>query len=216
MPFFVEIEIKGARLKGHDHFWKVIREVGADGAEFTINDIVRETAAHKDSVGDFIRRLTRTVPPVAAAAGYREVRNGTWKPSSSVRARTYRLLRAPNETPSLRRDGTEGLYGRKRQHLWNILRGPQAREGIDAAELAMLAETAELPIAVTAAKEYLQKLEAAGYLIVLQVAANNRLTRYRLRPGNGPKAPKLLKAQLVYDPNRHEIVGPAFCEEDQP
>lgn len=215
MPFFLEIELKGARLKGHDHYWKVIRELGADGAEFSITDVVKETAGHKDSVGDFVRRLTRTEPAIAEAVGWRQVRNPAWKPGSWVKARTYRLLLTPHETPSLRRNGEAGRYGRVRQHMWNILRGPQARSGIAADELVMLAETAEFPILLGTAKEYLQKLEAAGYLVVDQAAARNRLTRYRLRPSmnSGPRAPKLLKTEVVYDPNRKVVVGQALAEE---
>lgn len=215
MPFILEIELKGARLKGHDHYWNVIRELGAAGAEFTIAEVVRETAGHKDSVGDFVRRLTRTVPPIAEAVGWRQVRNPNWKPGSFVKARTYRLLLTPHETPSVRRSGEDGSYGRVRQHMWNILRGPQARSGIAANEMVMLAETEEFPISLGTAKEFLRKLEAAGYLVVDQVAANNRLTRYRLRPSmnTGPKAPKLLKTELVYDPNRKTVVGAALAEE---
>lgn len=218
MPFLVEVELKGARLTGHDHFWKVIRELGEGGREFTIADVVGETVAHRDSVGDFIRRLCRTEPPIAESAGWRQVRNRQWGPGK-VRARTYRLLRAPVETPSLRRDGATGLYGRKRQAMWNILRGPQARSGIDARELAFAAETAELPIAIGTATEYLRKLERAG---VLQLVAAGRhagrgasaLPRYRLPPGSfGPKAPKLLKTELIYDPNTRQLVGSAPCTE---
>ncbi len=213
-----EIDLKGARLKGYDHYWRVIRELGADGAEFTIADVVQQSNAHPDSVGDYIRRLTRTTPPILEHVGWRQVRNPRWRPGVWTKARTFRLLQSPRETPSVRRNGEESRYGRIRQHMWNILRGPQGRAGIDARELVMLAETEEFPIALGTAKEYLQKLEAAGYLSVEQVAAQHRLTRYRLRPSmnTGPKAPKLLKTRVVYDPNRKVIVGTALAEEASP
>lgn len=215
MPFKIEIELRGARLTGHDHFWSVIRELGAGGGEFTIGDVVMQTAAHKDTVGDFIRRLTRTSPPIAEPAGWRQVPHGNSRAGKTIAARTYRLLRTPRETPSLTRDGREGAYGRGRQHMWNILRGSQARAGIDARELVMLAETAEVPIAVASAKEFLRRLEAAGILHLEAPAANGRLARYRLRPGQnlGPKAPRLLKARFVYDPNHRALVGTAVAEE---
>lgn len=218
MPFFLEIELgTGARLKGHDHFWKVIREVGAGGAEFTITDIAMETSAHRDSVGDFIRRLTRAKPAIAKAVGWRTVKNGTWK-TGTTRARTFKLLRFPHETPSLRRGGLDGAYGLGQQAMWNILRGPQARGGIDASELVMLAETPVGTIALGTAKAYLRRLEAAGYLVVEQAAAPDRLTRYRLPPrmATGPRAPKLLKASLVFDSNRRTVVGPIMAAEDSP
>lgn len=215
MPFLVEVELAGGpKLKGHDYFWEVIRDLGAEGATFTISDVVQQTSAHRDTVGDFIRRLTRTAPPILERAGFRQVRND-WRPMNTARAQLYRLLRSPVDTPSVRRDGSEGGYGRRRQHMWNILRGPQAREGINAPELAMLAETEELPIAEGTAAEFLWRLDVAGYLVVLEKPANNRKARYRLRPGQGPKAPKLLHTTMVYDPNRREIVGPAIGSEDQ-
>src|SRR5690606_23916682 len=143
------------RLTGHDHFWSVIRRLGKRGREFTISDVVGETNAHRSSVGDFIRRLTRATPPIAEIAGFREEDNPHWTTGRKVKAVTYRLLQSPGETPSLRRDGSEGKYGRRRQNMWNILRGPQARAGMDAEMLAAMASTKELPITRLSAREYL-------------------------------------------------------------
>lgn len=217
MPFVLEIEMQGAKVSGHDHFWRVIRELGAGGARFTISDVVGQTRAHKHSVGDFVRRLCRATPPIAERAGYRQVKAPHWGEGKSTRAVTYRLLQAPFETPSLRRDGTPGRYGELRQQMWNILRGPQARAGITSSELVMLAET-DRPIKQGTAAEYLIWLHAAGYLVIEEKAAHGRLTRYRLRPSmnTGPRAPKVLKTRLVYDPNRLEVVGAAQAEEVAP
>ncbi len=217
MPFILENELLGAKLTGHDHFWRVIRELGAGGASFTISDVVGQTRAHKDSVGDFVRRLCRATPPIAERAGYREVKAAHWGEGKSTKAVAYRLLQSPRDTPSLRRDGTPGRYGQMRQQIWNILRGPQARAGITAGELAFLAET-DRPVKQSTAAEYLIWLHAAGYLVVEEKAAHGRLTRYRLRPSmnTGPLAPKLLKTRVVYDPNRLEVMGSTPIEEVAP
>jgi hypothetical protein len=102
--------------------------------------------------------------------------------------------------------------------MWNIIRGPQARDGIDARDLVVLAETDDVQIGLATAKEYLLRLAAAGYLICLKKAAQNRLSRYRLLPdmNTGPKAPKVLKTSVVYDTNRRMVIGRAIAEEVRP
>ena len=220
MAFFVDIDLQAGRLTGNDHFWSVIRRVGARGRPFTISDVVGETNAHRDSVGDFIRRLTRATPPIAEVVGTREEINPHWTAGRKAEAVTYRLLLSPGETPSLRRDGTEGVYGRRRQNMWNIVRGPQGRSGIEAAMLAALASTTALPIVVSTAKEYLQRLHAAGYLTTDDRAGlaggGSKPARYRLRPAmnTGPRAPKLLDGTVVYDPNRKTLMGALTGEEE--
>lgn len=217
MPFFIAEELQAKRLTGHDHFWRVIRKLGARGREFTIAEVAAQTNAHTDSVGDFIRRLTRSTPPIAEPAGKRPMRNPHWAVDETVPATTYRLLQSPGETPSLRRDGTPGQYGRRRQNMWNILRGPQARAGVDAKMLTALASTASLPISLGSAKEYLQRLDAAGYLLADADPAKRRLTVYRLRSAmnTGPEAPKLIRGTVIYDPNRRTLMGP-FSAGDEP
>jgi hypothetical protein len=208
MSFLLELQLlpNGQRLRGHDHFWDVIREKGAAGAEFTVLEIVEKTNAHKATVHDFILRLTRAEPVIVEPCGWRG--EGHW------RQRTFRLVRTPLETPSLRRDGKTGLYGRARQQMWNVIRHSGAQT-IDATDVAMLAATDTVAINLGSAKEYLQRLAAAGYLAVAQKAAQHRLERYRLRPemDTGPLAPKLLRTRVVYDPNKRQLVGSSVAEE---
>lgn len=213
MPFQLELEIAGTRLSGNDHYWQVIRRAGARRREFTLAEVIEQTAAHKDSVGDFLRRLVRA--GYVEQVGWREVGHKGRDEAPTSRARLYRLVRAPAQTPSLRRDGSEALYGRGRQQMWNILRGPQARRGIDANNLQLFASTNVVPVSLGSAKEYLRFLAAAGYLRELARAANHRLTVYQLIPSmnSGPEAPKLLRARGVYDPNRKAVLGSLVAEE---
>lgn len=208
MTFLLELQLlpAGQRLRGHDHFWDVVCRLGAAGAEFTLLDVVDETNAHKATVHDFLLRLTRADPAIAEFAGHRG--EGRWQ------QRTFRLLLRPLETPALRRDGKPATYGLSRQQMWNIIR-LLGGNSIDADELAIAAATDDVPVGRLSAKEYLGRLARAGYLLVAQKAANNRLERYRLRPemNTGPLAPKLLRTRVVYDPNLRQLVGTSLAEE---
>lgn len=202
-----------AKLTGIEHYWAVIKEIGGTGAEFTIPEIAQQSKAHNDTVGDYVRRLVKG--GYLAAAGWREVAS-SWRPTNISKARTYRLVRSAAAAPSLRRDGTPGLYGLGRQQMWNIIRGGQAAGGIDALTLQMLASTDQVPVSLNTCKDYLKKLEAAGYLFVLEPAANHRLSTYRLhrRMNTGPLAPVLMQAgTIVLDRNLNEVVGQPAVEE---
>lgn len=204
MPFVLDFELKDVRLRGHDHYWSRIRDLGKNGQAFTVKDVVGATNAHHATVDDYMRRLQRA--GIIAPAG--KLGDGHWAQNQ------FRLVESPRETPSLRRDGSRGDYGRSRQNMWNIIR--QNRDVIAADDLAMLAATDDVPVALASAKEFLLRLAKAGYLTVAQKAANHRLTRYRLKPSmnTGPLAPKLLRARIVYDPNNRTVVGAVQAEEE--
>lgn len=206
MAFLLELELSQVRLRGHDHYWEVIRRLGKDGAAFTVKDVVGESNAHHATVDDFIKRLVRA----------EFLRQEGTRGEGRFAQKLFVLVHASRETPSLRRDGTPGQYGRARQQMWNVIRGPHGRSPLSAADLVMLAATEDTPIALGSAKEYLQRLEKAGYLQVVQKAAQHRLTRYRMRPAmnTGPMAPKLLRTRIVYDPNTRALAGTAVAEED--
>lgn len=208
MTFMLELQLKDVRLRGHDHYWSLMRELGKNGGVFTVKDVVGATTAHHSTVDDYMKRLVRA--GIIAPAGHQG--EGRWA------QKTFQLVESPRETPSLRRSGERGDYGRSRQNMWNVIRGPQGRTGIAGDELAMLAATDDIPVAVGSAKEFLQRLEKAGYLTVAQKAAHHRLARYRLKPSmnTGPMAPKLLRARIVYDPNTRTVVGSVVAEEVSP
>lgn len=205
MPFILELELKEVRLRGHDHFWETIRALGKDSGLFTVKDVVGASNAHHSTVDDFIKRLVRA--GMIQAAG--TLGEGRWA------QKQFRLCEAPRETPSIRRDGSLGTYGRSRQQMWNVLRGPQGRAGVTIADLALLAATDEIPVGALSAREFLQRLTRAGYLIASPRRGRHPIS-YRLKPSmnTGPQAPKLLRAKIVYDPNTRAVVGDATAEEE--
>ncbi len=212
MPFQLEFELSSVRLRGHDHFWDLIRGFGI-GGEFTLADICGGSAAHKSSVTDFVLRLTRA--GIIERAGTRKVSNPHWNTGGAVEANLYRVLKTPRPTPSLTREGKPGRYGQKRRQMWNIIRGPQGRAGFTSLDIVLLAETDEVTISEATVKEYLRRLEFAGYL--KRVAGTHRRAPYRYRllvsMNTGPLPPKLLKADIVYDQNRRAVYGTVVAKE---
>ena len=190
-------------LRGNDHYWRVILEVGAGGASWSVTDVLsRSRGADRSSINDFVRRLCRAGFVVEAAD----------------RQRHYRLIRSQLTTPSLRRDGTPGLQGRGQTAMWNVLRGPLGRSGISAPEVALYASTETVRVAPASAASYLKHLAQAGYLLCLREGKPGKPASYRLKPAmqTGPLPPLVLRTQIVFDQNRGEAVGPVEAREVEP
>jgi len=89
--------------------------------------------------------------------------------------------------------------GLKQAHMWNILRGPQARGSIDAAHLALLASTDSLPIDEREASVYL-----AALLDRSVVKPNASQTSFWLAHAYRREVvgPRLLQVQFLFVPGR--------------
>lgn len=207
MPALLELTVKAGRplLRGQAHYWSVIRDVGRDNAEFTVGDIDAHCGGtvSASTVRGYLRQL--------AAGGYVEVIDAGNRRTPG----RYRLLRRPVEPPRLGADGDRLPAVSRQQAMWNALR---AAESIDARELAVTASTEQATVELWTAKSYLKHLAEAGYLQVVRAGRQRHLTVYRLSPrqNSGPLAPKVLRTKLVYDPNRHEVMGRVLAEEDTP
>ena len=195
MPIFLRLAIASTKpvLRGHDHWWKVARELGRDGATFTAYEIeLRSSPGYAADVRDFCRRLVK--------GGIAERVDGR-----------LRLLARPIETPRLRRDGTECLQWRGPQQMWNVLRREVG--GVTAADLAILASTDVVPVKRTTAGSFLTRLQAAG--VVVRVGkATPGVYRLTGSANTGPLAPKIMRAAMVFDCNTQQIVGTPEAEEE--
>jgi hypothetical protein len=126
------------------------------------------------------------------------------------------------EAPRLRQDGSEVTIGRAQEQMWRALR--MLKGDTNSVELAAHASTAEIPVAVAAARFYLFALNRAGYLEVTEPCCKRatatqraKLARYRLKASRntGPKPPMLCRTSAVFDANENRVVWTApMTEED--
>ncbi|MEJ0012822.1 MAG: hypothetical protein WDM94_09390 [Bauldia sp.] len=212
MPIFLPLKVEAGApiLRGVDFLWCQIRAAGKNGREFTAAEIdLAGNDPHRRSVTAFLGRLVKA--GIVAATGWKEPSSPRLRRGMSV-PRTYKLVKRPIETPRLNRDGTASPNGRDRlQAMWNAMR---ALSTFDARELAVAATTEEVRVTAGYASQYASALLAAGYLLPVDPAAKWRRT-YRLKPsGNtGPRAPRMLVARVIYDPNRKKVAGPVVADE---
>jgi len=190
---------KGPRQR----IWEAIRGKGA--AEWNNYAIARAADADDETAYTYVRGLK--------LAGYivetrRERRHG------SVAGAWYRLARDIGiEAPRVRKDGSPVTQGLAQEQMWRTLRG--VKRDINARELAAGASTPAIPVAETAAGDYLRTLHSAGYLDCTAPGKGNGRggiqARYRLKAARntGARAPMVCRARAVFDPNENKIVWQA-------
>lgn len=131
------------------------------------------------------------------------------KPTGRYVEATYRLVKDEGlEAPRVRKDGTRVTQGLAQEQMWRTLR--VAKGDINGRELAAHASTSTIPVAESAARDYLKHLNVAGYLVVTRESSAkgsaNTQARYRLVRNTGPKPPMVQRTDAVFDPNLGEVV----------
>lgn len=212
MPVALKLIVTKAEplMRGQDHFWRVIRALGAEGRLFTAAQVgAVSDEAHRSTITTYLRRLEM--------AGYLAGR-GTRRSASGKHERQWELLRGPEATPTVSRDGTRQRQTTAQQQMWNVMRGPMARTGFTYADLVAYGSTDDLAIPAVTAKSYIALLFKAGYLLQLHPGGPGKPALWRLRPAmnTGPQPPMALRAKLIFDQNRHRVVGDAIAEEVDP
>jgi hypothetical protein len=190
-------------LRGHDHFWSVIRSLDRRGP-WAVPDIEAASRDHRASVIGFVHRLVRG--GIAKAVGERPVG------IRGHRAKTYRLIKRPAETPQLRRDGTPAERGRGVRQMWTAMR---QLPHFTVRELAVAASTDDCVVAERSASSYVQHLIGAEYLAVIDRGGRGRAGTYRLKRSmnTGPKAPMVLQTRVIWDSNRGCAAGDVIADE---
>ncbi|QDY99087.1 hypothetical protein FQ775_01145 [Nitratireductor mangrovi] len=211
MPTDLKLVVSGVEplLRGQDHFWKVIRTLGADGRTFSASAVSAcSQEPHTGTITTFLRRLH--LAGIVADTGERQ------KAANGRQETLWQLAKSPEATPIVSRDGTQTRQRSAQQQMWNIMRGTAGRAGFTYRDLIALGSTDDLEIADNTAKSFIQQLSRAGYLQKLDAGGPGRPARWRLRPAmnSGPLPPKLLRAKLVYDQNRERVTGDVIAEED--
>ncbi|MBY6244112.1 hypothetical protein [Methylosinus sp. Sm6] len=203
----IPTHIAVALPRGPEHYWKEMRARNARG--FTVQDIALSSeGVSNTTVKRYIWWLEKQ--------GY-VVKVGSKKDGYAI-ANIYKIKRDSRTAP-IERAEDKGKPATARQALWTAMRTlPQ----FGVAELTACASTEERPIARRSAELYVQKLVSAGVLEMLEAPkrANGwprgaRGGLYRLKPtaNVGPLAPKLCKADFVFDPNKNRVLGEAVVTE---
>lgn len=164
--------------------------------DFSIADLVCGSES-KDTVRDYLVGLER--------AGYLFVTD----PGGRAIAKRWKLVKNVGaEAPRVRRDGSPVTMGLAQEQMWRTLR--TLKGDTNARELAAYASTPEIPVAETAAKDYLKNLFLANYL---QRTAEGKgkghggtQGRYRLISNTGPRPPMVQRTDAMYDPNLGAVV----------
>jgi hypothetical protein len=196
-------------LRGQDHFWRVMRALGADGRAFSASQVAALSAERGvDTICTYVRRLSE--------AGYVEAL-GKKKTGRGRPEQTYRLLKTPETAPAVTKPGTPPKRPTSAQQaMWNTMRGPMSKAGFTAHDLVAYGSTDDLRIATATAKRYIAALRKAGYFIIIDPGGPNRPSIQRLRPAmnSGPRPPMILTAKLVFDQNRERVAGEVIAEEE--
>ena len=199
MSKILALDAKVAPPRGQEHYWRVIRALAAERAEWTISDVQRLSNADSASVRDFVRRLT--------LAGYvavvREEQLG------SSRRTVYRLAKTSREAPRVTRDGRE-LEESVNQTMWRTMK--LVKSFTVASLLQALQEGGRQTTEQTIA-DYCTRLARAGVLSASKGAPGEGRTFRLVMSHLGPIAPKILRSKLVYDANGARFLGVAETRE---
>lgn len=187
--------------RGNDAYWKLILELDQAGP-WTIRQLVARSNVSTGTIGQFVDALQ--LAGIATIVG-----RDTPRRAHMPGAAHYRLARRPVDTPRLRRDGTE-LPEPQIQVLWRTLRMIKV---FSPRELVELASEGGGEVNLSHARGYLSLLSAAGIIVQVKPNGAGDEGRYRLARDLGPRAPKILQARMIFDPNANQVVGDAQSRE---
>lgn len=195
--------------------WEAIRYLSAlNNQPFTDANIwsALPIAIRMDIDVGAIREYRRSL----IAAGVLE----TAEEAAKFKAGIFRLVKDEGvEAPRVRKDGTRVTQGLAQEQMWRTLR--MVGTDTNGHELAAHASTPAIPVAEVAARDYLQVLFHAGYLICTKegkgTGRGGVQARFRLKPSRntGPRPPMVCRTRVVYDPNEDKVVwAPVVTDED--
>ncbi len=185
-----------------DAIWSAIRDL----REFSISEIEDKTLISHDSIKIYILGLTK--------AGYlkRAKHHHRAKVDYRFVANRWQLINDIGvDAPRVTRGGKCITRGLGRENMWHAMR---ILRDFSAKELASHASTDDVIINHADAKNYINYLHKAGYLIVVMPATSGNKsdsqTRYRMPASRytGPRPPMIQRTKQVFDPNTGEVVWP--------
>ncbi|GAB3451978.1 hypothetical protein [Insolitispirillum peregrinum] len=188
-------QMHGHKRRGHARYWQIILDLHRSSGEFTITDVEGQTNAKRQTVGEYILRLTR--------AGILEVASENGGPHGQ--AKVYRVVRLQSEAPKVRRDGTVVVPDTARDQMW---RTAKIIKEFSPRDLAIQASTEDRQVSERDATDYCKFLRLGGYLAVVRPSKPGVQAVYRflLSKNTGPKAPMVQRIKAVFDPNVGVVV----------
>lgn len=183
---------------GPEVLWPMIRKLGEKGP-FAIDDVVALCRCPPGQVESYMARLH--MAGYVAAAG-----------ETTDRKRLWQLTSQKVVPPFL---DTKGNPAHGHEMLTRIWRALKMAKAVSVSTLRSFVDDGEVTLSADTARTYLNALAEAGYLDVIEAKVPLGERRYRLKPGmmTGPLPPRLLRATLVYDPNRKELSSSARAQE---
>lgn len=184
---------------GPELLWPLIRDLGLKGY-FTAHDVAWRCSTAPQTVEAYLARLH------AAGLVYHAG-------EAQERRRLWGLDTRKVQPPFLDGKGNPSHAHEMASRIWRALKMAKLvsvsvlRAMLDDRDFTLPAETARL---------YLNALAKAGYLDVIAAEQKCDEQRFRIRAHmvTGPLPPRLLKAQLVYDPNRQAIASGSIMAEE--
>lgn len=198
MPIMLKLTAPRGKAprRGIDHYWSVIMGREMQDMTFTVSEILDVSDADRSDVRDFVKRLHK--------AGL--IQQTDMRPNGET---VFKAVVRQSATPKVRRDGTVIEGASKQKAIWNAIRNAAFLRGFTAQDLVGHSSTDTVTLERSAVQTYIQMLAKAGYLIQLDKGGPGRLSIWRLDPGmnTGPLPPIILRTKVVFDQNRHQVIG---------
>lgn len=204
-PYTEHITLHLQVPRGFEGYWSIIQSIAENGdGTFTIRAIDALSNVDIDSIKDYVKRLEKagyvakvTTTSIATTTGIRETA-------------IYRLVRNSYTAPRIRRDGTV-LPETSQDTLWRTMK---MLKRFTASGLHLHARGAGCAPPLQTIKRYLNHLAQSGILRRLSPGGGRgHACEYQLVLNIGARAPKILRAHIVFDPNSNAILGTTEAKE---
>jgi len=189
--------------------WRTILKLDEAGP-WTANDVCRRTNLNNGSPRMYVRSLLNA--GIVKVVGERLVKTRNLQPAA-----LYRLTQRPIDAPRVRRDGSL-VPEREIERFWRAMKMAKVFTCREIADYVSV-EGRVIPPAVV--QSYAKRLENVGVLAFAGWGSpppegGQRPRQYRIARNVGAKAPKILKAHVVFDPNARVVLGTPTAVEVSP
>ena len=182
--------------------WMIVQLLDGKGT-WTIKDVATFCGDNERTIHNYVVRLEKA--GFVARVGRAETKPGHQGHAPHL----FEITMASVEAPRIKQDGTV-LPELQIQRLWRTMR---MLKTFTVPELAGYAEAGEEPLNASSVKTYCAYLKQAGVLVDKGRVSHRGPSRMQLARPLGPRAPRILTANVVYDPNAKAVVGTARTRE---